>query len=102
MDRADVVVPVVSWLDVVANSRVDLMNGSIRIGDACNSAGGVANLVQRAQQLRYDHSCFAASGAGREQHVLIATDGGLLLLSETHAPISQFAASTMYFGSTVA
>ena len=98
MNSADVVVGVIAGLNVQPKPRFNLVNGSVGISNARDSAGGAAHVFDRTDQLGNYHARLAAAGAGSQHEIVIAADGASPIGRKLHDSISHFAESQRYLG----
>src|SRR5271156_3880274 len=98
MNRADIVVCIVPWLNVMAEPSLDFLNRRICVSDACHGARRVADIVYGPGKLGNDVPCLAATGACGQHQVVIATYRVFLFGCQRHGTTSHLAASARYFG----
>ncbi|GAB2209085.1 hypothetical protein ROS1_59030 [Roseibium sp. ROS1] len=97
MDRANIVVGVITGLDMMTEPRFDFMYGGVRVCDARHSARRVPNLFNDTRKLRNNHARLSASRTSGQHQVVSAPDGGTLFVGQSHSS-SHRAASPRYFG----
>ena len=102
MNRADIVVGVVSRLKMVVQPGFDLPNRRVCVGDACHSARRMADFVDNPGKFGNDNARLAAAGTRGQHQVFIAACSVLLFHRQRHGAASHSAASVRYLGMLVA
>src|SRR5580704_4726191 len=98
MNRTDMIVRIVPWLNVMAEPGLNLLNRRICVSDARHGARRVPNIVYGPGELGNDDPGFAATRACGQHQVVIAAYRVPLFRGQRHGSASHFAASTRYLG----
>ena len=102
MNRTDIVVRIVPWLNVMAEPGLDFLNRSICVSDARHGARRVSDIVYGPGKFGNDDPRLTAARARGQHQVFIASHRGFLLDCQRHGAVSHLAASTRYLGMTLA
>src|SRR6266481_1926040 len=98
VDRADIVERLITWLNVMPKSRLDLIHPRIGVGHAGDRTWTASDLVEHTEELRDNDAGLSAAGASGQHHILFAASCTALLRRQSHGSASHWTASEMYFG----